>query len=90
METSKIKRIYLHAERLWLKFSNELQLLDKGFTFFGFDDGNEPHVDFVHNEIFIIWEAEDETLNMTIENAIDEMDKNGCITPESFYPKIMR
>ncbi len=55
----------------------------KSFTGFG---ECKPHVDYVHNDIFLAWEDDKEGIirELSIEEAIDEMCKNGCITPDRF------
>ncbi len=82
---NKIKTAYKKAIKAHAGFTAQLQLLETEFVFTGFGE-REPQVDFAHNEIFLVWEDEKEGIirELTIEEAIDEMCKNGCITPDSF------
>ena len=82
---NKIKTEYKKAIKAHADFTTQLQLLEKEFVFTGFG-GCEPHVDYVHNDIFLAWEDDKEGVihELSIEEAIDEMSKNGCITPDCF------
>lgn len=82
---NKIKIAYKKAINAHADFSAQLQLLEKEFVFTGFSEC-EPRVDYVHNDIFLAWEDGNEGIirELPIEEAIDEMCKNGCITPDCF------
>ena len=81
----KLTTVYKKAIKAHLDFTTQLQLLEKEFVFTGFGDC-EPHVDYVHTEIFLAWEDKNEGIihELPIEEAIDEMNRNGCITPDCF------
>lgn len=82
---NKIKITYKKAIKAHAVFTAQLQLLEKEFVFTGFSE-REPHVDYVHDDIFLAWEDDKEGVihELSIEEAIDEMSKNGCITPDLF------
>ena len=82
---NKIKTAYKKAIKAHADFAAQLQYLEKEFVFTGFGE-REPHVDYVHNDIFLAWEDDEEGIihELSIEEAIDEMCKNGCITPDCF------
>lgn len=82
---NKIKITYKKAIKAHAVFTAQLQLLEKEFVFTGFSEC-EPHVDYVHNDIFLAWEDVKEGVihELSIEEAIDEMCQNGCITPDLF------
>ncbi len=82
---NKIKRAYNKAINARIDFAEKLELLNKEFVFTGFG-GCEPHVDYAEYDIFLAWEDEKEGIirTLSIEEAIDAMCKNGCITPDSF------
>ena len=81
----KIKTAYKKTIKAHADFTAQLQLLEKEFVFTGFG-GCEPHIEYVHDDIFLAWEDYKEgiTHELPIEEAIDEMCKNGCITPKWF------
>ena len=82
---NKIKTVYKKAIKAQADFTSQLQLLEKEFVFTGFGKC-KPHVDYVHNDIFLAWEDDKDGIihELSIEEAIDEMCKKGCITPDCF------
>lgn len=84
-----INKIYQQAIKAYERFISCLDLLDGEFVFVGFD-GNEPNVEFVHDDIFLVFEDPNESYHryeLPIEEAIDEMRKNGHIAPYCFCCK---
>lgn len=85
----RVNKIYQQAIKAYARFIGYLELLEGEFVFVGFD-GNEPNVEFVHDDIFLVFEDPNESYyrsELPIEEAIDEMRKNGHITPDCFCCK---
>ena len=82
---NKIKTSYKKAIKVHADFTAQLQSLEKEFVFTGFG-GCEPHIEYVHDDIFLTWEDDKGGIisELSIEEAIDEMCKKGCITPDCF------